>query len=100
MLQYFSMNTDDITHLATLSRLELTEKEMQKFPGQLESILGFIDQIKDVEISGNIIRDMQNYNTFREDTDHHEAGESREEIIAGMPNVQDDYLKTKKILNN
>lgn len=94
------MNTDEIKHLASLSRLELTDEEIATFPGQFEAILGFVDQIKDIEVADGVVRDMQNYNSFRDDEQTHESGEHRDEIIDAFPARDGDYLKVSKVLPN
>jgi len=94
------MNKDDILHLASLARLELTEKEIESFPKQFDDILTFVDQVKQYDVPDEVIRDMQNYNSFRADDVTHTAGESRDEIMAGMPQVTDDQLQVKKVLSN
>jgi len=94
------MNTDDIVHLASLSRLELTEEEIAAFPAQIEAIIGFVDQVKDAEVGEEVVRDMQNYNSFREDGFANTNGESREEIIDAFPKRSGDHLAVSKVLPN
>ncbi len=42
----------DINHLATLSRLALTEEEKTKFAAQLGDIVGYIEKLKEVNVTG------------------------------------------------
>ncbi len=42
----------DIDHLATLSRLALTAEEKAKFSAQLGDVLGYIEQLKQVNVDG------------------------------------------------
>jgi aspartyl-tRNA(Asn)/glutamyl-tRNA(Gln) amidotransferase subunit C len=42
----------DIDHLATLSRLALTPEEKAKFSAQLGDILGYVEQLKQVNVDG------------------------------------------------
>lgn len=93
------MNTDDILHLATLARLELSEEEIQSFPGQFDEILDFVSQIMDAELDEGVVRDMQNYNTLREDHAL-EQDPARDAIVAAFPKSQDDQLEVSKILPN
>lgn len=44
--------TIDIEHLAMLSRLALTDAEKTKFTAQLGDILGYIEQLKQVNVEG------------------------------------------------
>jgi aspartyl-tRNA(Asn)/glutamyl-tRNA(Gln) amidotransferase subunit C len=92
------IDKEQIKHLAKLSQLELTDAEVEKFSGQLTSILQYIDKVKSVELSDDIKRDFKKVNTFREDENPHEAGEHREAIMEAMPAVEKDMLVVKKIL--
>ena len=93
------MNTDEILHLATLARLELSDKEIAAFPGQFEEILTFVSQIKDIDLGEGIVRDMQNYNTLRDDVAR-EADDSRAGIIEAFPRAAGDLLEVSKMLPN
>lgn len=47
------MLTDkEIEHIAKLARLELDEAHKEKFKKELSSILGYIDQLNAVDVSG------------------------------------------------
>lgn len=92
------MDKDQILHLATLARLNLTEQEIEKFPQQLADVLDFVKQVQDVDVSDVQARDFSLVNVMREDTNPFEAGEHREAILGEMSETHNDYLKTKKIL--
>lgn len=42
----------DIDHLANLARIALTPDEKIRFSAQLDDILGYIEQLKSVDVSG------------------------------------------------
>jgi len=44
-----SITREEIKHIAELSRLELSEEEIIKFGGQLDSILKYVSQLKEVD---------------------------------------------------
>lgn len=44
-----SITREEIKHIAELSRLELTEQEIIKFGGQLDSILKYVGQLNEVD---------------------------------------------------
>ncbi|HBR80308.1 MAG: Aspartyl/glutamyl-tRNA(Asn/Gln) amidotransferase subunit C [Candidatus Uhrbacteria bacterium GW2011_GWE2_45_35] len=46
------LSNDDIKHIATLSRLELAEDEVEKYRGHLVSILNYIDKLAEVDTEG------------------------------------------------
>ena len=94
------ISVDDVLYLADLAKMELTDEEREAFPKQLSSILQYIDKIKEVKISDEIQRDFRKINIFREDENPHQRGDHRDAILEEMPQVQDDLLVVKKILNN
>ncbi len=93
------IDKEQVKHLADLAQLELTDEELDKFSEQLTSILGYIDRIKNVELSENVQRNFKKVNTFREDENPHEAGEDRKAILDEMPETENNMLVVKKILN-
>lgn len=42
----------DVTYVAHLARLSLSPQEAQKFGPQLENVLGYIEKLKEVDVSG------------------------------------------------
>ena len=48
------MNTDefDVKHIAHLARLSLSPEEEQTLGGQMGNILGYIEKLKEVDVSG------------------------------------------------
>ena len=45
------ISRDDVAHVARLARLSLTDDELDRFTGQLQVVLGAIEQLKDVDTS-------------------------------------------------
>ncbi len=59
---------EEVTKIARLSSLELTEKETEKFAEQFSTILGYFQLLKEVEISDvNCDADPSHLNNIRED---------------------------------
>ena len=46
-----TLSDDDVRHIAKLCRLNLSDKEVSKFAKELTQILGFIDQLNEVDTS-------------------------------------------------
>ncbi|AMY18687.1 Asp-tRNA(Asn)/Glu-tRNA(Gln) amidotransferase subunit GatC [Rhodococcus kroppenstedtii] len=44
-----AISRDEVAHLARLSRLALTEAELDEFAGQLDSILGHVKAVSEVD---------------------------------------------------
>jgi aspartyl-tRNA(Asn)/glutamyl-tRNA(Gln) amidotransferase subunit C len=90
----------EIEKLAALSRLAVSPEEKEALRKDIDSILGYIDQIKKATVSGVVltqeIPDVRNI--MREDTDPHESGLFTEDLLAAAPAREKNYLKVKKIL--
>ncbi len=94
------MNTDDIKHLADLSRLELTEDDVVSLECSLPAILDYVGALKEVaNIAGTEDKNFGNhYNIFRQDEVTVEPDSFTEDIMNNMPDTYDRFLKVKKIL--
>jgi aspartyl-tRNA(Asn)/glutamyl-tRNA(Gln) amidotransferase subunit C len=43
------LTTDEVRHIAKLAKLKLSEEEIKKFTTQLSDILGFFEQLQEVD---------------------------------------------------
>ena len=87
----------DVEHLAQLARIELKENEAEVLVTEIDSILGYVGQIKD--INGNLEKVIPKLrNVMREDIPTNEPGQYREKLLDNTPSREGDYLKVKKIL--
>jgi len=92
------MELKDIEKLADLARIEMSQEEKTKILGDMDSILGFIDQIQEAKVDiterqAGLVR-----NIMREDENPHESGIYTEDILREVPKVRDGYVEVKKIL--
>ncbi len=87
----------DVEHVAKLARLELTEEEKVKFSKQLGDVLSYMEQMNEVDTTG--VEPMNHpidfSNVMREDTVICE--QTREELMANAPEIEQDYFKVPKI---
>ena len=94
------MNEEDIKHLATLARLDLTDEEVKSYTKEFTDILGYVEQIKEVEMDDSgTIESAGVRNAFREDENPHESGKYTEDLVNSAPKSRDGYIETQKILN-
>ncbi len=95
-----TMEIRDIEKLAKLARIELTDAEKVAFAHDLDSILGYVDQIREVATDDKPAEVGGIFNVLREDEvqPDHETGQFTEKILAEAPAVQDGFVKVKKIL--
>lgn len=92
------MTIDDVNKLALLARIDMSDVEKQEFLANMESILGYVDQIKKATIDG-VEREVGSVrNVVREDVVENESGSFTEKILAQAPGTEDGFLKVKQIL--
>jgi aspartyl-tRNA(Asn)/glutamyl-tRNA(Gln) amidotransferase subunit C len=89
----------DIEKLAKLARIELTIEEKESLLKEVDPILGYVAQLKEVVSSvGETKKAGELRNVTREDSLPNETASNTEVLVADMPESQDNYLKVKKIL--
>ncbi len=88
----------DIEKLATLCRIEVSEEEKNILAKDMESILGYVSQIKEA-FSGIPPQEVGELrNIMREDKNPHKKGIYAKEIMNEVPNTENGYVKVKQIL--
>ena len=88
---------DRIEHLQYLSKLSFPDEEKEKFEGEFEKLLGFIDEIKRIEIPSELEKDCPiSLADLRED----EPKESmeREEVLKNAPKQKDGCYVTPLVV--
>ncbi|MEI6480193.1 MAG: Asp-tRNA(Asn)/Glu-tRNA(Gln) amidotransferase subunit GatC [bacterium] len=88
----------DVKKLAELSRIHLEEGEVEELRASLDSILGYVEQIKQVSADSNIEQTFPVTNILREDIDPNPTGANREKLLNSAPKREGNYVKVKKIL--
>lgn len=92
------MEIEDIEKLALLARIELSEEEKQKMVKEMDSILGFVDQIQKADVNITEREAGEVRNIMREDGESHESGIYTEDILKEAPKTREGYVEVKKIL--
>ncbi len=91
------MELQDLKNLANLARIEFSDEELTKIGADFASILGYVEQINNADISEITTNELQK-NVFRDDAGAHKAGVDHETLIAAAPDSQDGFYKVPKIL--
>jgi aspartyl-tRNA(Asn)/glutamyl-tRNA(Gln) amidotransferase subunit C len=91
------VNKDEVKNLANLARIEITEAEADSLTVELDSILGYVGQIKDAS-GGETLNNPVLKNVLREDVPTNKDNEFTEDILNNAPGREGNYLKVKKIL--
>lgn len=93
------MNKEEILHLGTLSRIKLSDDEVEKLSGEITSILDYVSTIDEVVNEGALKKEVGAvFNVFREDEVTNQPGEYTEALLDEAPERDGQYVKVKKIL--
>lgn len=90
----------DVEHVARLARLALTEDEKQRYTGQLEAILEYIDKLNQLDTTHVPLTThvLPLANVWREDeADPRHLGTS-EDLLKNAPESEGSFFKVKKII--
>lgn len=93
------LTRDDVLKLARLARLDLTDDEITEFAKELTDVLQYVDQLKDVDVTGlkptSQVTGLKN--VMRDDTVV-DYGMSQEDLLRNVPKTQDGQIKVKRML--
>ncbi len=92
------LKLDDVRHVAKLARLSLDDAKLEKFGGQLESILGYIDKLAEVDTSNvePMAHALPVHNVLREDVPS--PGLPLEKVLQNAPESDGAFFKVPKII--
>ncbi len=95
-----SITKEKIEEIAKLARIKLTEEEKEIYTNQFTSILGYFEQLKEVDTENitPLINANSATNIMREDIASSCDLSVAQEIIAQFPDKKGNYVKVKKIL--
>lgn len=93
------ISRDDVHYLAQLSNLQLSDDEVSSLQVDLENILGYIQQLAELDTTGvdptYQVTDLEN--VWREDeVDNYGIG--RDELLALAPAAEVQQIKVPKVL--
>jgi aspartyl-tRNA(Asn)/glutamyl-tRNA(Gln) amidotransferase subunit C len=87
-----------VRHVAKLSRLALDEAHVEKYASQLESILGYVDKIKQADVSD--VEPMAHaaplHNVLRDDVPG--PALPREQVLQNAPDTDGPFFKVPKVI--
>ena len=92
------ISADDVRKVAKLARLNLPDDKIATYTGQLESILGYVSQLEQVDTRGvpETTRAVEVTNVTRQDGVN--PTPVREEILNQAPQREGDFFRVPKIL--
>ena len=94
------IDQNQVRKVAKLSRLDLTEDEVEEFTGQLSAILEYVEKMNELDTAGvePLAHCLPVSNVLREDSARESLG--TEKVLANAPQRDDEFFKVPKILDD
>lgn len=93
------LSHDDVLKLAALARISLTDEEVDSFAEELSAILGYVEMLSQVDVSGleptNQVTGLTN--VMRKD-DVKDYGYAPADLLKNAPSVEKNMLKVKRMI--
>ena len=93
-----SVDLATVKRVAKLARIAVTEEEAAKMEGELNTILGFVEQLNEVDVSGvepmTSVTPMEMKKRIDVVTDGDKAGD----IVANAPASEDNFFLVPKVV--
>ena len=96
------MKREEITHLAQLARIELTDQELDLFGTDLSQIVAYVSTVSAIAADEADAAPTvgARYNVLRSDQVTNQPDQFTETILREMPHTQGRSMAVKKILKN
>lgn len=96
-----AVSRDEVKRFARLSRVAISDDEAGTLAGELESIFGYIDTIRSVDLpeAGGENAHLALINIMRDDGAPHAPDAFSEALLSQASRREDRFLKVKKVLD-
>ena len=93
-----SVDIDTVKRVARLARIAVTEEEAGRMTGELNTILGFVEQLGEVDVSG--IEPMTSVIPIemKKRQDRVTDGDKAADIVANAPATEDNFFLVPKVV--
>lgn len=93
-----SVDLDTVKRVARLSRIAVTEEEASRMTGELNVILGFVEQLSEVDVDG--VEPMTSVIPFemRKRQDGVTEGDKAADIVANAPATEENFFLVPKVV--
>ncbi|PIP15011.1 Asp-tRNA(Asn)/Glu-tRNA(Gln) amidotransferase GatCAB subunit C [Candidatus Roizmanbacteria bacterium CG22_combo_CG10-13_8_21_14_all_35_9] len=92
------ISKDTVRNLAKLAKLNLTDRQIDKYSQDLTAVVGYMEEIKNIDVSqvSETSRVTEEENIFRED--EVKPSLSQKEALKNSKNTHNDYFLVPQIL--
>ena len=93
-----SVDTDTVRRVAKLARIAVEEEDLERMAGELNTILGFVEQLNEVDISG--VEPMTSVIpiAMKMRADVVTDGGKADEVVANAPQSGENFFLVPKVV--
>jgi aspartyl-tRNA(Asn)/glutamyl-tRNA(Gln) amidotransferase subunit C len=93
-----SVDTETVRRIARLARIAVADDEVQHLEGELNSILAFVEQLLEVDVTGVEPMTSVTPMSMKERPDVVTDGGIVEDVLKNAPAVQDHFFLVPKVV--
>ena len=93
-----SVDTATVRHIAKLARLAVTDAEVEALVPELNNILGWVEQLREVDVTGVEPMTAVIANQLRLRDDVVSDGDKRDEVLANAPVAEHGFFAVPKVI--
>lgn len=87
-----------VARIATLARIEVPQEEYERLAGELSKIIGWVEQLEQVDTEGVLPMTSVAEMTLRRREDLVTDGGIRDKVLANAPEVEDGFFVVPKVV--
>lgn len=93
-----SVDADTVRRIARLARIRVAEEDVAAYEGEINAILGFVEQLSEVDVEGVEPMTSVAPMTLRRREDTVTDGGYAEQIVANAPISEDNFFMVPKVV--
>lgn len=93
-----SVSPDQARHIANLARIAMSEEEIERLVPELNNILGWVEQLGEVDTEGVEPLTAVIDNALRLRSDEVTDGNRRDDILANAPEAEHGFFAVPKVI--
>lgn len=93
-----SIDTDTVRKVAMLARIAVTEDELAPLAGELNAILGWVEQLGEVNVAGVEPMTSVTPMDLKQRTDEVTDGDRQADVLANAPDAREGFFTVPKVV--
>ncbi|MEM1163388.1 MAG: Asp-tRNA(Asn)/Glu-tRNA(Gln) amidotransferase subunit GatC [Pseudomonadota bacterium] len=93
-----SVDTETVRRVARLARIALNEAELEPLAGELNSILGWVEQLGEVDVDGVEPMTSVTPMALRQRDDEVTDGDRQGDVLSNAPDAREGFYAVPKVV--